>query len=307
MSAAPLARSSFSSPLIPKRETLFEQVGRSVADLIRSGEWRPGEMLPNEIEMAARFGVSQGTMRRALKILVDSGVLVRQQGRGTFVAEFSRNETLVFERYIRLEPDRNTPHAVSPTHAELLEFGLVTPPKEVADALERRADAPLVHAVRLLDSTCGPVTYDELWLDPEVFRDLTAENLARRKDALRFLPEGLRRHDRAMRRICEGRAHARKSVRPTRSETAVPRVGDSARRPYVRGSSRRIQKTTLHHGTLSFEARLSPKGRCPIFLGGTLERVRPPAKFARRAPSGGRPNNTRKGGPLPDGMRARGT
>ena len=186
MSAAPLARSSFSSPLIPKRETLFEQVGRSVTDLIRSGEWKPGEMLPTEIEMAARFGVSQGTMRRALKILVDSGVLVRQQGRGTFVAEFSRNETLVFERYIRLEPDRNTPHAVSPTHAELLEFGLVTPPKEVADALERRADAPLVHAVRLLDSTCGPVTYDELWLDPEVFRDLTAENLMRHEEKMLY-------------------------------------------------------------------------------------------------------------------------
>lgn len=63
-------------------------------------------MLPNEVELTSLFGVSQGTMRRALRMLVDTGVLVRQQGKGTFVAEFSRNEGSIYRRFIRLLPDR---------------------------------------------------------------------------------------------------------------------------------------------------------------------------------------------------------
>ena len=61
------------TPAIPKeglffsqRQMLFEQVSERMGALISNGRWRPGEMLPNEVELAGMFGVSQGTMRRAL-------------------------------------------------------------------------------------------------------------------------------------------------------------------------------------------------------------------------------------------------
>ena len=90
---------------IPKRLTLFEEVEQQIAEMIHQGKWAPGDMLPNEVDLSRDLGVSQGTVRRALKGLVDSGVLLRHQGKGTFVTEFSHNEELVYERYIRLEPD----------------------------------------------------------------------------------------------------------------------------------------------------------------------------------------------------------
>ena len=73
------------SYFFPNRLTLFEQVSQSLSRLISEKKWRPGEMLPNETELAQMFNVSPGTMRRALKLLVDKGVLIRHQGKGTFV------------------------------------------------------------------------------------------------------------------------------------------------------------------------------------------------------------------------------
>lgn len=65
----------------PQRRTLFEEVSERVGGLISKGRWHPGEMLPNEVELAGMFGVSQGTMRRALKMLVDTGVLCAGRAR----------------------------------------------------------------------------------------------------------------------------------------------------------------------------------------------------------------------------------
>ena len=60
------------SYFFPNRLTLFEQVSQSLSRLISEKKWRPGEMLPNETELAQMFNVSPGTMRRALKLLVNS-------------------------------------------------------------------------------------------------------------------------------------------------------------------------------------------------------------------------------------------
>ncbi len=160
-----------------KRETLFEQVGRQLTELIRKGQWKPGDMLPNEIDLAHQFSVSQGTMRRALNILVESGVLIRRQGRGTFVAEFHQHEDMVYRRYIRLEPD--DPKTTEPSPSEMIQvaFEKVVAPKRIAKALELPPDTPLIHAVRCLKANGEFVTYDELWLNPVDFEALTAESL----------------------------------------------------------------------------------------------------------------------------------
>ncbi len=53
---------------------------------IASGAWRPGEALPSEGELAAEIGVSQGTVRKALDAMEAETLVVRRQGRGTYVA-----------------------------------------------------------------------------------------------------------------------------------------------------------------------------------------------------------------------------
>jgi GntR family transcriptional regulator len=78
------------APDKPGRKTdgpLYAQVRQLLRERIRSGTWRPGQLLPNEFEIADEFGVSQGTARKALDALAQDGLVVRRQGRGTFVVE----------------------------------------------------------------------------------------------------------------------------------------------------------------------------------------------------------------------------
>lgn len=71
-----------SSPL-----PLYHQLEMLLRDLIARGEFRRGESIPPEMELANRFGVSRGTMRQALDRLTRAGLITRERGRGSFVAE----------------------------------------------------------------------------------------------------------------------------------------------------------------------------------------------------------------------------
>jgi GntR family transcriptional regulator len=53
---------------------------------LEAGEWAPGDAIPSELDLASRFGVSQGTVRKAVQALAAENLLVRRQGSGTFVA-----------------------------------------------------------------------------------------------------------------------------------------------------------------------------------------------------------------------------
>ncbi len=73
-----------------ERRPLYEQVRKQTLDYINEHDLKPGDAIPTEAELAARYGVSVGTVRRALRQLVDQGILYRQPGRGTFLTEQSR-------------------------------------------------------------------------------------------------------------------------------------------------------------------------------------------------------------------------
>ncbi len=68
---------------------LYSQVRDMVLNRIRNGEWKAGETLPNEFVLASQCGVSVGTIRRAVEWLEESGLVVRKQGRGTYVTGFA--------------------------------------------------------------------------------------------------------------------------------------------------------------------------------------------------------------------------
>src|SRR5690606_29945509 len=70
----------------PSFSPLYQQIKSLILRSLQSGEWRPGEAIPSEIELAARFKVSQGTVRKAVDELAAENLLMRRQGKGTFVA-----------------------------------------------------------------------------------------------------------------------------------------------------------------------------------------------------------------------------
>ena len=73
------------APLPPSDRPLYEQVRQRLIEGISAGEWRAGEAIPTEGELARGFGVAIGTIRKAVDSLVAERALVRRQGKGTFV------------------------------------------------------------------------------------------------------------------------------------------------------------------------------------------------------------------------------
>jgi GntR family transcriptional regulator len=78
----------------PDFPPLYSQVKELMIRRLVSGSWRPGDILPSEARLAAEFRVSQGTVRKALDELAARNLVVRQQGRGTFVAKHSRQRSI---------------------------------------------------------------------------------------------------------------------------------------------------------------------------------------------------------------------
>jgi len=94
-------------------QPLYAQVKTLLLKRIASGAWKPGEMLPSEFELAAAYKVSQGTLRKALMALEADRLIVRRQGRGTYVARHSREETLFhFFRMVDTDDTRLKPTSI---------------------------------------------------------------------------------------------------------------------------------------------------------------------------------------------------
>jgi GntR family transcriptional regulator len=78
----------------PDFRPLYAQVKELMIRRMLDGAWRPGDILPSEGRLAAEFGVSQGTVRKALDDMAAQQLLVRRQGRGTFVAKHDHQRSL---------------------------------------------------------------------------------------------------------------------------------------------------------------------------------------------------------------------
>jgi GntR family transcriptional regulator len=73
---------------------LYTQIKALLVARITQGDWAPGDIIPSEMQLAQQLNVSQGTVRKAITELVENNVLVRRQGRGTFVAIHDNDRAL---------------------------------------------------------------------------------------------------------------------------------------------------------------------------------------------------------------------
>jgi GntR family transcriptional regulator len=151
---------------------LYQQIRERLVQALQGGEWRPGEAIPSELELAARFGVSQGTVRKAIDALAAEHMVVRRQGRGTIVA--SHQEQRAQFRFLRLRPDEGDPEQPS---SRFIECRRMRAPVEIARALELRAGEAAIMIHRLLEFAGVPLVLDEIWLPGARFKGLTAERL----------------------------------------------------------------------------------------------------------------------------------
>lgn len=158
----------------PSFSPLYQQIKDLITRGLQGGEWKPGELIPSESELARRFGVSQGTVRKAVDELAAEGLLLRRQGRGTFVS--THHEERVKFRFLRLVPDGEG-MAPQPMERQFLECKRVRATHEVARALGVKPGDGLTQVRRLLLLQGRPVVYEEIYLAGAAFRALTAERL----------------------------------------------------------------------------------------------------------------------------------
>ena len=158
---------------------LYRQVRHLLLESLRRGEWMPGTAIPSETELAVRFQVSQGTVRKAIDELASENLLVRRQGKGTFVA--THQEPRAQYRFLRLLPDDGTPAATS---SRFLECCPQRASAQLADRLGLRTGAPLMYVRRVLLFGDWPRVLDDIWLPAGPFRGLSAERLAQYKGPL---------------------------------------------------------------------------------------------------------------------------
>src|SRR5438270_8534695 len=163
----------------PAFSPLYQQIKALIVKSLEAAEWRPGEAIPSEIELAARFRVSQGTVRKAIDELAAENLLARRQGRGTFVA--THGEPQVRFRFLRLALDSGEP---APTERQLLDFRRARAPADVARPLELKSGDPVVMLKRLLLFAGDPVIVEETWLPGNLFKGLTAAAIGEHKGAL---------------------------------------------------------------------------------------------------------------------------
>lgn len=151
---------------------LYQQIKALILGSLQAGEWKPGEAIPSENDLAARFKVSQGTVRKAIDELASENLLVRRQGKGTFVA--THHEDRVHFRFLRLVPDNGEPHYPK---SKILDCKRLRAPAEIAKLLDLKAGDAVVQIERILFFSEEATVYEEIWLPGITFKGLTTERL----------------------------------------------------------------------------------------------------------------------------------
>lgn len=141
---------------------------------LEAGEWAPGEAIPSELDLASRFGVSQGTVRKAVQSLAAENLLVRRQGKGTFVATHTEEKASNF-RFLRIRRNDGKPEY---PRSRLVDLRRTRASAEAARLLALRTGDPVFVLRRILDYAGVPAVLDQISLPALLFPGLTLDRCA---------------------------------------------------------------------------------------------------------------------------------
>lgn len=175
------------SAAVPSFSPLYQQIKQLLLKSLHTGEFKPGELIPSELDLCSRFGVSQGTVRKAIDELAAENLLVRKQGKGTFVATHA--ETQVQYRFLQLVPDTGDRNQEGPADRQIIDCRKVRASAELAKILGLTNGEPLLTARRVLSFAKTPTILEDIWLPGTPFKGLTSERLASHQGPLYALFE----------------------------------------------------------------------------------------------------------------------
>jgi GntR family transcriptional regulator len=153
---------------------LYYQLKARIEEQIESGHWKPGDRVPSESELGEFYRVSRTTVRQALAELVNQGMLLRIQGKGTFVAEpriqqhLSQLTSFTQDMQARgKKPD-----------SQVLRLELVSPPALVKEALQLRGHSQVILLQRLRLADAVPMAIENAYLHFEKCKAILDADIA---------------------------------------------------------------------------------------------------------------------------------
>ncbi|MDR7542725.1 MAG: GntR family transcriptional regulator [Armatimonadota bacterium] len=153
---------------------LYEQVADALRQQIHAGELKPGTAIPPESELTVTFGVSRVTARKALDLLVEEGLIVRRQGKGTFVTGGKIQQDLhALRGFAELMAERGDEQAM-----EVIEFGVVPADVHVARSLRLEPEASVLRIRRRHILQGAPIAYAIIHVPYDLGRRFTLEEVS---------------------------------------------------------------------------------------------------------------------------------
>ncbi|WED25746.1 UTRA domain-containing protein [Vibrio sp. DW001] len=149
------------------RKTLYDTVKRSIAEAIERGDYSEGDLLPTEAMLCEQHGVSRITVRKALKILENAGLIESIQGYGSFVREKITNNN-IYKLGSFAEGTISYDH-----HSKVINFELNEASEKIRTLLKLDKGEQIYYCKRLRYVDDKPVLLEESWMPVKIFQDLS--------------------------------------------------------------------------------------------------------------------------------------
>ena len=152
---------------LPGFKPLYQQVKDLLIERLIGGYWKPGDLLPSEIQLAEELGVSQGTVRKALDEMTAGNLLVRRQGRGTYVAEHDQEHALF--HFFKMTDRQGQPLV---PESRVLRISKGRAKSADCARLQIAANAEVIRITRVRSVAGRPAIFERIVLPTALFPDL---------------------------------------------------------------------------------------------------------------------------------------
>jgi len=156
----------------PGNGPLYQQIKRLIVNRIVDGTWQPGSRLPSETRLGQEMGTSQGTVRKAVDDLVAENLLIRHQGRGTFVTTHTAQRELF--HFFHLVNHHGIKQL--PVYSQLIDCSRRRATREESDHLRIATSAFVISITRVRHLDDTPTIYESIALPGACFRGLDLDD-----------------------------------------------------------------------------------------------------------------------------------
>lgn len=150
----------------------YKDIADTIRDKILVGEYKYGQKLPYERILCVTYNCNKETMKRALSILVDEGLIVRRRGSGTFVKDYDAQEAHKDFQSIH-QNSFSKRHGIENVQTEVISFNVVHSSKEVSDRLQINEGDFVYHLIRVRSIRNVPQSVEITYMPLNQFPELT--------------------------------------------------------------------------------------------------------------------------------------